>query len=104
MINVTTTIPIKSPPTMIDLLLPPVIKPKSITDLLSPFTWPSLAGATACRIMHYYKRLRNEVDDGLREFRDLKSLSISQRRQREKIAPLRIFSECISTHEEMFQV
>ena len=77
MAAVTTTIPIKSPPTLIDLLLPPVIKPKSITDLLSPFTWPSLAGATACRIMHYYKRLRNEVDDGLREFRDLKPLSIS---------------------------
>uniref|UniRef100_A0A7S4VAH9 DDT domain-containing protein n=1 Tax=Ditylum brightwellii TaxID=49249 RepID=A0A7S4VAH9_9STRA len=90
---VTSSIPLKPPPTIVDLLLPPS-KPLAATELVSPFTWPCLAGATACRVLHRYKRLKNEVDDNLRTFRELPCLSVAERRRREAIAPQRIFSEC----------
>ncbi len=96
---VTSSIPVKPPPTLVDLLLPPTV-PKPNTDLVSPFTWPSLVGATACRILHRYKRIRNEVDDMLRESRELNPISIAKRRRREANAASRILSECTSIKEE----
>jgi len=95
---VKTAIPINFPPSLVDLLLPPG-KPIGKSDLVSALTWPCLAGASACRIVHRYRRLRNEVDDGLREFRELGSMTVSERRRREEQAPFRIFSECFSTME-----
>uniref|UniRef100_A0A7S4JIP1 DDT domain-containing protein n=1 Tax=Odontella aurita TaxID=265563 RepID=A0A7S4JIP1_9STRA len=89
-------IPIKPPPALVDLLLPPH-KPPPASDLVSPFTWPTLAGASCCRVLHLYKRRRNEVDDSLREFRELQPLSISERRRRERLAPHRVLTECMST-------
>ncbi len=94
--SVTTNVPIKPPPYLVDLLLPPH-KPLFSSYTISPFTWPYMIGASVSRILHRYKRLRNEVDDSLREFRDYKPLTIGERRRREKIAPLRVFSECIAT-------
>jgi len=93
--QVNTAIPTNPPPSLIDLLLPPG-KPLPRSDLVSPFTWPFIAGASACRIVHRYRRLRNEVDDGLREFRDIGPMKIIERRRREKAAASRFFSECFS--------
>ena len=86
-------IPLKPLPTLVDLLLPPG-KPVPPSDLLSPFSWSQLAGAAACRILHRYKRLRNEVDDSLRRFRELPRLTVAQRRQREAISTSRVLAEC----------
>lgn len=95
---VVTPIPEKPPPSLVDLFLPPY-KPQHNSYIVSPFTWSFVVGASVGRILHRYKRLRNEVDDSLREFGELKPLTIAERRRREKIAPQRIFSECISTTE-----
>jgi len=95
----TTPIPNKPPPPIVDLLLPPY-KPLPKTDLVSPFTWPLLAGAVVCRISHHYKRIRNEVDDNLRNCRDLPPLYISERREREEKASSRLFSGCMSLKEK----
>jgi len=92
---VTSPIPTKPPPTLVDLLLPPT-KPNIKSNIVSPFTWPFLSGASVCRILHRYKRLRNEVDDNLREFRDLSPLTKGERRERERKAAFRLFSECFS--------
>lgn len=94
--SVTTNVPKKPPPYLVDLLLPPH-KPLFTSYTISPFTWPYMAGASVARILHRYKRLRNELDDSLREFRDFKPLTIGERRRREKLATLRVLSECIST-------
>ncbi len=96
---VITCIPDKPPPTLIDLFLPPS-KPLWNSHVISPFTWPYLVGACVGRILHRYKRLRNEVDDSLREFRDLKPMTIAERKRREKLSSFRIFSECMSTKED----
>lgn len=95
---VTTNIPTKPPPHIVDLLLPPY-KPQFNSFLISPFSWSYIVGASVSRILHRYKRLRNEVDDNLREFRDFKPLSIGERRRREKISAFRIFSECVAEQE-----
>jgi len=95
---VTTNIPTKPPPHIVDLLLPPY-KPQFTASLISPFSWSYVVGASVSRILHRYKRLRNEVDDNLREFRDFKPLSIGERRRRERIAAFRIFSECVAEKE-----
>lgn len=97
--SVTTSIPNKPPPYLVDLLLPPH-KPLFSSDTISPFTWPYIVGASVARILHRYKRLRNEVDDSLREFRDYKPLTIAERRRREKVSALRVLSECISTPDD----
>lgn len=89
---VTSPIPIKPPPTIVDLLLPPA-KPTFTSDIVTPLTWPALVGASACRILHRYKRQRNEVDDELREFHSVQPLTIGERLKREKRAAERIFSE-----------
>ena len=85
-------IPTKPLPTLVDLLLPPG-KPVPPTDLINPPSWPYMAGAAACRIIHRYRRLRNEVDDSLRQFKELPRLTVKERREREAIASNRVFSE-----------
>ena len=94
--QVTTSVPPKPAPTIVDLLLPPG-KPQPGTDLVSPFTWPCLAGAASCRILHKYKKTRNQVDDNLREFRELPPLSVAERKRREADSVKRILSECFLT-------
>jgi hypothetical protein len=89
----TSTLPVRPPPTLVDLLLPPA-KPFPASDVVSPFTWPHLAGATVWRILHRYKRLRNEVDDSLRAQRELPPMTVGERRQREASVASRMFSEC----------
>lgn len=95
---VTTSIPNKPPPYVVDLLLPPG-KPAFTSNIVSPFTWPYLAGASASRVLHRYKRLRNEVDDTLREFREMDPLNLGERRRREQISTFRVFSECFAEAE-----
>ncbi len=90
---VTTFVPVKPVPSIVDLLLPPG-KPALPTDLVSALTWPSVIGATSCRVFQWYKRRRNEVDDSIREFRELKPMSVAERRRREACASSRILSEC----------
>lgn len=90
---VSTFVPAKPVPSIVDLLLPPG-KPALPTDLVSALSWPSLVGATSCRVFQWYKRRRNEVDDGIRELRELKPMSVAERRRREAIASCRILSEC----------
>eukprot|EP00804_Cyclotella_cryptica_P003333 CCRYP_012832-RA/>CCRYP_012832-RA protein AED:0.04 eAED:0.04 QI:150/1/1/1/1/1/3/177/1597 len=88
---VSTFVPSKPVPSMVDLLLPPA---KPSLDIVHALTWPPVIGATSLRIFHWYKRRRNEVDDGIREFRQLKPMSVAERRRRESCAALRILSEC----------
>ena len=92
---VTSPVPLSPPPTLVDLMLPPS-KPIYNSHILSPFTWSFLSGAAVCRILHRFKRLRNEVDDSLREFRELTPLTKKERKCREKRTPLRVFSECVA--------
>jgi hypothetical protein len=92
-------IPTKPPPSLVDLLLPPG-KPAPPNDLLSSSCWPEMAGATATRIIHRYKRLRNEVDDSLRLAKELPRLTVRERRQREALAQGRVFSEFAMKYEE----
>jgi len=90
---VSTFVPAKPVPSIVDLLLPPG-KPVLPTDLVSALSWPSVVGATSCRVFQWYKRRRNEVDDSIREFRELKPMSVAERRRREACASSRILSEC----------
>ena len=92
-------IPKKPPPSLVDLLLPPG-KPMPPTDLLNAASWPEIAGAAAARIIHRFKRLRNELDDSLRLIRELPRLTVKQRRERELIASKRVFSEFASADGE----
>ncbi|CAJ1925855.1 unnamed protein product [Cylindrotheca closterium] len=91
-------IPPKPPPTLVDLLLPPG-KPSPPSELFNPSSWPHLAGATVCRLLHRYTRLRNEVDDSLRSVREVSRLTVRQRREREAIAKTRVFSEFAVPHD-----
>jgi len=89
-------IPKKPQPTLVDFLLPPgKPSPSQNAQLFNPSSWPYMVGAAACRIVHRYKRLRNEVDDGLRQSRELSQLTVKERREREVINSGRIFSEFI---------
>ena len=90
---VTTFVPAKPVPSIVDLLLPPA-KPVVPSDLVHALTWPPVIGATSSRIFQWYKRRRNEVDDSIREFRELRPMSIAERRRREMSVSLRILSEC----------
>ena len=96
MAPVTSPIPPSPPPTLVDLMLPPSKPIYNNSHIVSPFTWPFLAGASVCRILHRFKRLRNEVDDSLREFRDLRPLTKKERREREQNTAARVFSECVA--------
>ena len=95
---VTSSIPSKPPPTLVDLLLPPA-KPLAGSDLVTSCTWPALTGATVSRILHRYKRLRNEVDDSLRAFNELPPMTKEERRLREERLAVRVFTECASGGE-----
>ncbi|KAG7352301.1 DDT domain containing protein [Nitzschia inconspicua] len=90
-------IPPKPSPSLVDFLLPPG-KPIPPTELVGPATWPQLAGAAGCRIIHRYKRLRNEVDDALRRFRELSQLTVRERRQRERLSTGRTLSEFVTVN------
>ena len=81
-------------PSYVDLLLPPSKPPNY---LLNPHTWPALAGAACHRILHKYKRQRNEVDDEIRQAatKKLPPLTLNLRRRREEVASQRTFSECM---------
>lgn len=96
---VTTSIPPKPAPSIIDLLLPPSKPHPSTFDILSPFTWPQILGATVSRILHRYKRFRNQVDDSLRDFRELEPLTVAERKKRESKFISRMFSECVAHSE-----
>eukprot|EP00547_Thalassionema_nitzschioides_P013554 CAMPEP_0194249628 /NCGR_PEP_ID=MMETSP0158-20130606/20923_1 /TAXON_ID=33649 /ORGANISM="Thalassionema nitzschioides, Strain L26-B" /LENGTH=1526 /DNA_ID=CAMNT_0038986183 /DNA_START=14 /DNA_END=4591 /DNA_ORIENTATION=- len=89
-------IPPKPVPTLVDLLLPPG-KPYVGSDMISSLTWPHLAGASVCRLLHRYKRLRNEVDDKLRDGKGLAPMSIGERRRREEESTSRVFTESVAT-------
>lgn len=89
---VISSIPPKPPPALVDLLLPPS-KPHVGTDTVSTFTWPALTGATASRILHRYKRVRNEVDDSLRAFNELPPMTKEERRRREEQLAGRVLTE-----------
>jgi hypothetical protein len=88
-------IPQKPPPSLVDFLLPPG-KPIPPSELICPTSWPELAGAAGCRIVHRYKRLRNEVDDSLRRSRQLPPLTVRERRARENISTGRVLSEFVT--------
>ena len=92
-LSVTSAIPTKPPPSYVDLLLPPS-KPLPGSDLVSPFTWPALTGAAVCRLLHRYKRLRNEVDDSLRAFNQLPAMTVAERHRREELVASRVLTEC----------
>jgi len=85
-------IPKKPQPSLVDLLLPPG-KPIPPTDILGPTSWPCMTGAAVCRILHRYKRLRNEVDDSLRQIRELPRLTVKERRLRESLSTQRCLAE-----------
>lgn len=89
-------IPLRPSPTLVDLLLPP-FKPHFNSEFLNSFSWPQMAAATVCRVLHRFKRLRNEVDDSLRAVRELTQVVVSQRREREAHAVSRVFTECLAT-------
>ena len=87
-------LPPKPPPTLVDLLLPPAKPP---LEILNANSWSHIAGAAACRILHRFKRLRNEVDDSLRNSKELPRLTVTERRQRETFSTSRVFSEsCVN--------
>lgn len=92
---VTSPIPLKPPPSLVDMLLPPQKIPFNLNELIySPLAWPCIVGTAAGRIFHRYKKQRNNTDDDLREFWSLSPLTIAMRRKREENASLRVFSEC----------
>jgi DDT domain/Williams-Beuren syndrome DDT (WSD), D-TOX E motif len=88
-------IPKKPTPSLVDFLLPPG-KPAAHSELLNPSCWPQLIGAAAARIVHRYKRIRNEVDDQLRKCHELDRLTVKERRAREAISTGRVLSEFVS--------
>ena len=97
--TVSSFVPVRPVPSLVDLLLPPG-KPSLQSDLIQALTWPAVTGATSCRIFQWYKRRRNEVDDSIRDFRQLQPMSVAERRRREMTASLRILSECGDTMDD----
>lgn len=87
------SIPPRPLPSLVDILLPPS-KPYVTSEFLNSFTWPQLAGAICSRVLHRFKRQRNEIDDSLRGRHDLAPLMVSQRRGREAVTASRVLSEC----------
>ncbi len=89
-------VPKKPSPTLVDFLLPPgKPTPSQYGELFSPSSWPYMTAAAVCRIVHRYKRLRNEVDDSLRRSCELPQLTVKERRERESISSERVLSEFI---------
>lgn len=97
---VKSAIPKKPPPTLVDLLLPPS-KPLANSDAVSSFSWPHLAAASVCRILHSYKRMRNEIDDKLRDSKGLPPMSVRERKQREAEFASRVLTECATKNESI---
>jgi hypothetical protein len=96
--RVASAIPPKPLPSFVDMFLPPM-KPTPNEDFVNAFTWPQLVGATLSRTLHRKKRILNEVDDSLRVLKHLPPLTVSQRRERERILVSRILTECVDTTE-----
>jgi hypothetical protein len=90
---VNSAVPSALAPTLVDILLPPS-KPSPSSNILSPFTWPCIAGATCRRILHHFKRKRNEVDDEIRLGKQLPPLTRSERKQRELLLSQRLLPGC----------
>lgn len=90
---VTSAVPSALAPTLVDILLPPS-KPSPSSNILSPFTWPCIAGAACRRILHHFKRKRNQVDDEIRLGKQLPPLTRSERKQRELLISQRLFPGC----------
>mmetsp|Transcript_14924 Transcript_14924/g.36626 ORF Transcript_14924/g.36626 Transcript_14924/m.36626 type:complete len:1594 (+) Transcript_14924:381-5162(+) len=88
-------IPKKPIPSLVDFLLPPG-KPSARSELMNPSCWPYMVGAATSRIVHRYKRLRNEVDDKLRKDHGLEKMKVKERRDREAISTARVLSEFVS--------
>ena len=95
-------IPPRPLPTLVDFLLPPN-KPKSSDDFINAFTWSELVGATVHRILHSKKRILNEVDDAMRQDRELDPLTVPERRERESVAVRRILTECAIITDEQIE-
>jgi hypothetical protein len=91
--QISSAIPPRPPPSVVDLLLPPS-KPDQNSEFLNAFTWSHIAGAAAHRVLHRKKRLLNEVDDFLRSSRELLGINEAERRIREKTAASRVLTEC----------
>jgi hypothetical protein len=93
-------VPKKPSPNLVDFLLPPGKPTPSINgELFCPSSWPYMAGAAASRIVHRYKRVKNEVDDSLRRCRELPQLTVKERREREYVSSDRVLSEFIRDGE-----
>ena len=87
-------VPKKPSPSLVDFLLPPgKPNPSQNAELFSPSSWPYMAATAASRIVHRYKRLRNEVDDSLRRSHELPQLTVRERRERESTSSDRVLSE-----------
>jgi DDT domain/Williams-Beuren syndrome DDT (WSD), D-TOX E motif/WSTF, HB1, Itc1p, MBD9 motif 1 len=85
-------LPPKPLPTLVDLLLPP-FKPQPNSEYVDAFSWSHLAGATVVRVLHRKKRLLNESDDAIRAANALPHITVSDRREREKLTASRILTE-----------
>ena len=92
------TIPPKPLPSYVDMMLPPA-KPTQSDDFVNAFTWPNLVGATLSRTLHRRKRILNEADDSLRVANHLTPLTVSERRERERMTASRVLTECVDTVE-----
>jgi hypothetical protein len=88
------SIPPKPLPEIVDLLLPPS-KPQHNADFVNAFSWAHMIGASTKRILHRRKRVWNEIDDNLRLTRELRPLTVSERRQRESMVTSRVLTECV---------
>jgi hypothetical protein len=96
---VTSCVPPALSPTFVDILLPPS-KPAADSNLVSPFTWPCLVAAVCRRVLHYFKKRRNEADEDLRYKKLLPTMTQEERERREKVCAQRVFSECFAFEEE----
>ncbi len=98
MLPVTSAVPSALVPTLVDILLPPS-KPTPASNILSPFTWPCLAGAACRRILHHFKRKRNEIDDDIRIVKQLPPLTQAERKIRERQLSQRLLPGCATDDE-----
>jgi len=96
---VTSTVPPALSPTIVDILLPPT-KPTPGSTIVSPFTWPCLVAATCRRVLHYFKKKRNEADEELRTKKLIKTMTRGERRRREANCSQRVFTECFAFNNE----
>jgi hypothetical protein len=93
------SVPPKPLPEIVDLLLPPT-KPQHNAEFVNAFSWAQMVGASTRRVLHRRKRVWNEVDDNLRLTRELRPLTVSERRQREAIVASRVLTECVGDFDQ----